>query len=198
MPPRSPVAAERWLLRTEDLAEWPTVATDARSVGASGIGRPEHWEAAPEHPLDGTVLWRGALPGEGLVISQLSGADPSSELALWAEADLSMTGGCNPFLLPEDAAAVALEWIGQEDDREVDDRFKADETRAFQGLVTIETAHTELIRAYIVLVRRGKLAWNVSLQLSTACQPGVDADVVDSNDHARARAVLGRLAFDGS
>lgn len=51
-------------------------------------------------------------------------------------------------------------------------------------------------RWYVLLVRKGCRAWVVTLSFLTAVLPGMPESMVESNDHVRAGAMLGRLRLD--
>jgi hypothetical protein len=48
-------------------------------------------------------------------------------------------------------------------------------------------------RIYVLLVRKGRLAWQIALCFRTACFRGVPEEMLNSNDHNRAGAVLETL-----
>jgi hypothetical protein len=53
-------------------------------------------------------------------------------------------------------------------------------------------------RIYVVVVRRGKFAWKIALSFKTACRDGMREEVIVSNDHVRAGAILGDMELDGT
>ena len=52
-----------------------------------------------------------------------------------------------------------------------------------------------LTRIYILMARRGELAWKVTLCFESAVLPGMPEPMVAANDHVRAGASLGYLRF---
>ena len=184
----------RWLAPRLPIDGWQTNQQTVDAVGV-GVAVPDHWAPQPDTSMPGTVVWHGVFPGEGLAIARRDGVDPDDDLATWIHADVALTGGCHPALLPDGATAEPRSWFADDDDPTVDEHLDVDESRGATGLVAIVGQRTEMVRGYVVVVRRDTTAWKVTLQVSSACLVGTDDDLVDSNDHVRARAVLGDLAF---
>jgi hypothetical protein len=182
----------RWLEPITPIDQWQTTLQSAPSVGAA-LAVPDHWETVPDSSLPETVVWRGVFPGEGLVVTRCDDVDPADDLAAWVMADVALVGGCHPSLLPDAASSAPRSWRVDNDDSTVDEHLDVDESRSATGLLAITGQRTEIVRAYVVVARRDTTAWKVTLQLASACLVGTDDDLVDANDHVRARAVLGHL-----
>ena len=123
----------------------------------------------------------------------MAAADPAADLRGWAQAPLTLTGA------PAVATALAgdppetLDWnlVGAPDS--LNDRFRVDDVRLYEGLTRVGEAG--LSRIYTVLARRGTLAWHVELALGSAFPPGPRAS---SSSPRTTRARAGRWARSAS
>jgi hypothetical protein len=75
-------------------------------------------------------------------------------------------------------------------------RMQADETHCFMGTATYQRSFVMMGRMYVLLVRRGKIAWKIVLSFMTACFDSMPEEIINSNDHMRAGAKLGELKLD--
>jgi hypothetical protein len=191
---------DSWLTATDGVVEaWPVRWLDAPDVGAE-IAVPDAWSDATRGDEGPAVVVRveGRLPGEGLVIARIGNATTGRNIGDWIELPMSVVGGLDPQTLVAKGDTEILMW--QRD--EVDDlaaRLQLDEVAAYDGLAKFVPAGAdapELVHSYVLLARRGDDAWKVALTLSSACLPGMPDDVMDANDHVRARACFGQLRFD--
>ena len=74
-------------------------------------------------------------------------------------------------------------------------RMNVDEAHGYMGVANYKALdpRSTLGRIYVLLVRKGRLAWQIALCFRTACFRGVPEEMLNSNDHNRAGAVLGTL-----
>jgi hypothetical protein len=72
-------------------------------------------------------------------------------------------------------------------------RLEAEEVTAFTCLGSYNAPKEMIGRTYILLIRKGQLAWRISLSFLSECPQGVPERLLASKDHARAGAMLGTL-----
>jgi len=189
--------APPWLEPVE-LEAWPTRFVEDEGVGAALL-LPVGWRDDPEEQREGDVVersWAGALPGEGLSVAVLTPADAGRSIRTWVDAGVAMLGHPDlPALTGAERDIELLEFLCDGEGEPLTGRLAVDEAATYQGLLALDVAPPDLVRVYVVLARRGSVAWKIGLTLSTACPPGTDPDVVQANDHVRAGAVLGELRF---
>jgi TIR domain len=77
-------------------------------------------------------------------------------------------------------------------------KLQADEVYGYMGVAKYKRSYVMLGRIYVVVVRRGKFAWKIALSFKTACRDGMREEVIVSNDHVRAGAILGDMELDGT
>ncbi|MDF1604186.1 hypothetical protein [Nocardioides sp. YIM 152315] len=172
---------------------WPVAPAAHADVRFSGVVG-EGWTPLGSETLgrQTTARWAGAVSGEGLVVTLLTGATADGDLAGWLDLPMAVTG-VDPQTVPVSGAGEVVTWGEAPDFLTVPD---ADQQLARSGLVRFvphERARPELLRGYVLLARRGDVAWKVAYSLSSAVLPGASADEVDLNDHARARELFGPL-----
>lgn len=76
-------------------------------------------------------------------------------------------------------------------------KLGADEAHAYTGIMDYPATTPTLGRIYVILVRKGNLAWKIALSLMTIYVPGTREAILDGDDHAKAGAMLGTLALQG-
>lgn len=186
-----------WLGPQSPLELWPVAPVGDKRVrfaaAAPPTWSPLRYEAAGDQQ---TVRSSGPVPGEGLAVTLLTGASAGADIDTWLQVPMSAVGGLDPQALAHDGTAELLSWA-RSDDGGLAGHLEVDEALGYSGLArfSAEGERPELIRIYVLLARRGELAWKLGLALSSAVLPGADEDFVDANDHVRARACLGGLAF---
>jgi hypothetical protein len=78
-------------------------------------------------------------------------------------------------------------------------RLNADEAHGYTGAAVFNPEKSpELGRIYVVLARKGTLAWKITLTFMSACVPNAPEKLVRSSDHNRAGAVFGSLKLDAA
>lgn len=177
---------------------WPVRGVELPAVGVA-VAVPQAWSApaTTDEPPATMARITGALPGEGLVVARIGNATSGRDIGDWLQLPMSATGGLDPQTMATKGTSEVLQWQ-RSDTGELAARFGTDELVAHDGLAKYladPDDPPELVHSYVVLARRGDTAWKVALTLSSACLPGTPDDVVDANDHVRARACLGRLRF---
>lgn len=186
--------AAAWLDEADAIDEWPVRPVDT-GIGVT-VAVPPSWSAprTSDEAMVRITRCSGSLPGEGLAVSRLDNVEADKDVTTWLELSMSVFGGLDPQTLADDGATEILQWRREPADG-LAESLAADEAAAFSGLATftVDGERPELIRSYVLLVRRGSTAWKIGLALSSACLPGTPDELVDANDHIRARAVFGGL-----
>ncbi|NJO40792.1 MAG: hypothetical protein HC769_02715 [Cyanobacteria bacterium CRU_2_1] len=157
------------------------------------------WKTTPhitQTPLQIDHGFQGVHPAESLIVSFMDKADPAADLRNWVDAFIKLTGfPILPMFQPINSPPCLLEWRDQGSCPALSDRLNVDETYLYQGLAQFSSQPAECTRLYILLARRGNVAWKISLSILSACLPEVPEDVITTNDHVRAGAIFGYLSF---
>lgn len=164
---------------------------------------PEGWNAAPLEagPNEAGQLFRGDHSGERLAVAFMREADPAAALPNRVEADLRLRGYPVAELIPDsdptpNSGPTMLEWKLEEGGPALRERFGVDELWLGSGLSKFRLdREMNLARLYVVLARRGDLAWRMGLSFLSASMPGSPEEMVIENDHVRAGAIFGPLRF---
>jgi hypothetical protein len=190
-----------WLEPIESLGttleDWPTRVIESAALRYRLRVR-EGWDDTPqvnETPMEMEHIFRGVYPSECLSVSFMDKADPAANLRNWVEAIVSITGFPILPMLQASGAPKLLEWQYAGSCAPLAERLGVDETHVYQGVGLLPGRPPELARVYILLARRGTLAWKVALSFMTACLPGTDEEMVAENDHVRAGATFGYARF---
>jgi hypothetical protein len=175
-----------------DWSTEPATAPDVRFTGAVGQG----WEAGGTETLGAqtTARWTSGVPGEGLVVTLLTGATAEADLSGWLDAPMALAG-LDPQVVPVAGEGAPLTWGEAPGFVAAAD---VDEQVARSGLLRFTATgadRPELLRSYVLLARRDDLAWKVAVALASAVPPDAPDDVVEVNDHVRARALLADLVL---
>jgi hypothetical protein len=132
---------------------------------------------------------------EWLVVSFMDGADAASNIRNWVEPIISLSGF--PILEMQvacDPPPELMNWWYEGRDADLAARLGVDEAHRYQGVAKLAGATAvRLARLYIVIARRGTVAWMFALSFETASLPGMPVDLIDSNDQVRAGATFGNL-----
>lgn len=182
-------------LEPVNLDDWPTQRVESsllHYIVPIRVG----WSTTPqvnETPMGVEYIFQGVYPSEWLVVSFMPKADPAANLRNWVDAVTNITGFPIGPMSQASPAPKLLEWQYEGTCAPLADRLAVDETHLYRGLGMLPGRPPELARFYILLARRGALAWKISLSFMSACLPGTDEDVVAENDHVRAGATLGHL-----
>jgi hypothetical protein len=96
-------------------------------------------------------------------------------------------------MVPASGWPRLMEWRYLGTCSSLSERLAVDGTHLYQGLAMLPGTSSELARFYVLLARRGTSAWKISLSFMSACLPGMDEEMVISNDHVRAGATFGYL-----
>jgi hypothetical protein len=180
------------------LRGWPTKPIKNATLRYS-LRIPERWST--EHKVRGTSsqtehLYNGGVGGydsEWLIISFQENVDEYADIRHLVTMTMALNGfpvfcdlKTQPELLPG-----SWQYMGQIPNLAV--RMNVDEAYGYMGVARFEAPPAMLGRVYVLLVRKGKFAWNIALSFRTACLPGTSEEMLDSNDHNRAGAILGTL-----
>lgn len=176
-----------------DLEEWPTQTVESATLHYTlpiRVG----WSTVPqvnESPVQVEHVFQGVYPSEWLVVSFMDKADPAANLRNWAEAVVNLTGFPITSMSQAAQPPKLLEWQYEGACAPLAERLGVDEVHLYRGLGMLPGRPPELARFYILLARRGTLAWKIGLSFMSACLPGTDEAVVAENDHVRAGATFG-------
>jgi len=191
--PRSPEELPRWL-EESDPAGWPTAPLESATLRYS-LRLPAHWHAEAE--VRGTSrevehLYHGKSDSEWLYVSFMDKAEDTSDMTLWVETFIRICGF--PVLTKISPPPKLGRWTYLGKLAGLKKKLDVDEAHAYTGLAEYSEGELRLLgRMYIVMARRKRFAWKLALSFGTACFDGVPEDMVSSQDHVRAGAVLGTL-----
>lgn len=187
-----------WARPAATLEGWPTAAATDDDLGYA-LHRPEHWSADPErseNPMEVEHVYRGPLTGECLSVARMGKADPKADMRGWVGGLLAITGTPNLAMWAGmDEPPTMNEWTPRGGPEALQRRLKLDEVHAFDGHMTFSVEPATSVRVYVLLGRRGQVAWKVFLSISSACPPGSDWDTIVANDHGRAAQIFGNLTL---
>ncbi len=128
------------------------------------------------------------------MVTLLTGATAEADLAGWLDLPMSAVG-VDPQVVPVPGEGTALSWgEGPAFVTAAD----VDEQLARSGMLRFTADgedQPELLHCYVLLARRGDAAWKVAVALASAVPPGAPDDVVERNDHVRARALFDAVAL---
>lgn len=187
-----------WLQRME-LEEWPTQLFKSDLLHCS-LQVPEWWQAEGEphqSELETSQLLRGDDFTEFLEFHFMATAEPDAKITNWVDTLIAVTGLPNEAANTDETVSTKLlEWDYLGEFAPLKEKWGVDEAHLYQGLLVYQTDRPELARLYLILSRRGSLAWKIALSYRSACPPGMPQVMIDSNDHIRAGASFGYLSFD--
>ncbi|AFZ23564.1 hypothetical protein Cylst_1271 [Cylindrospermum stagnale PCC 7417] len=178
-----------------ELKEWPTQNIENKYLRYS-LRIPQNWSKNPitsQNSFEVEHIYRGNSSGEFLLVNFMEQANPVHDLRNWVEAFISLTG--LPLVFKQKLIHPPpglLNWEYQGSCPTLTQRLECDETHLYQGLFQLADK-PDLLRLYILLVRRKTLAWKISLSFLSACIPGTSAAMVAEKDHVRAGATYGYL-----
>ena len=185
-------------LEPADPNGWPTVPFESPLLRYS-LRIPKRWSTTPQlsqTTMEAQHIFRGPWPTELLIVSFMDKASPGGKMADWVEGILAVTGFPVLEMIPEAGSQprpTLIEWVYEGALRPIAEKLDADEAHCYTGIAQLPGKPPRLSRLYILLVRRATFAWKVTLAFETACLPGMPDEIVVSNDHVRAGAVLGSL-----
>ena len=178
---------------------WPTVPI-ANEKLRYRTERPDHYANAPEVRAAGPEVehvYPGGMPGECLTVAFIEKGDPASDIRQWVDASIALAGTPSLALLIDDATPPELrEWKYLGSPEALCALHKLDEIHLYEGFAVLPGSPPSALRLYFVLARRYMHAWKIGLCISSACLPGTAEAQVDANDHVRAAATFGALAFE--
>lgn len=188
--------------RSHTLRKWPTKPVRNATLRYS-VHIPQWWSSEPTIHADTNQIThiynqgKGGCNSEWLIITFLSTADGHSDMADWINVSMMLTGF--PVITHDQTRGRLLpgswECFGKMPN--LAKELRVDEVHGYMGVAKYEQdSPASLGRLYVLLARRGTFAWNVALSLPTALGPGAAEDMLNSNDHNRAGAVLGTLKLD--
>ncbi|GKZ64928.1 hypothetical protein AnigIFM50267_007084 [Aspergillus niger] len=199
-PPRPPSELPVWL-RDCTLQQWPTKPIKSAALRYA-LKLPERWDNsltvrgtsyAIEHIYHGTP----GIDAERLMIEFLENMNEHGDITKAVTVYMALTGMpvlydlvAQPKLLPG-----TWQYMGQLPS--LITRLNADDACAYMGLASFQASFNLLGRIYVVVVRKGTFRWKITLSFQTACLPSMPEDIVNSNDHVRAGAILGSLQLQG-
>ncbi|MBD1923140.1 hypothetical protein H6F77_18975 [Microcoleus sp. FACHB-831] len=182
------------------LDNWPTQAVKSDALKYA-LHLRQGWSNTPqveETAMQVEHIFAGSHPTEWLIVSSMDNVNPSCPLREWVEAMVLVTGfPILPILSSVDPHPQLLEWEHDGSCVPLARHLSVDEVYLVRGVAAIEPPNSfpALARFYILLARRGKLAWKVTLSFLTVCLPGMPTSAIASNDHVRAGATFGNLRF---
>ena len=122
-------------------------------------------------------------------------ASATARITNWVDSIIAITGFPVVEMINDEQKPQLIEWTEESALDIIAKQLKADEVYGYSGIARLQDDSSRLARIYILLVRRDKFAWKITLSFETACLPGMPAKLVDSNDHIRAGAILGELTL---
>jgi hypothetical protein len=194
-----PDALPQWL-RAPHQPPWRAhrVQLDALSCA---LDVPEGWfeEEPPATEGDETsCLYRGASPVEWLAVRRLTTTgEQRGELANWVTGVLRSIGF--PVIPPSHLLIELPELVAWREappaaNAAATSALRVDEVHLYDGTAKCGPPDEgRFLHFYVVLARRDDRSWNLSLAFDSAALPGVPDELVASDDHARAAAVLAGL-----
>lgn len=192
---RQPATGElpRWMEKS-DPQGWPTVPVESATLRYS-LRIPKRWRSEPE--VRGTSseiehIYSGPRVTEWLMVSFMDKANAESNMRNWVEGIIAMTGF--PVAMKLDPRPQLTKWDYLGKSQGIAKMLGVDEAHAYTGLATYQdSGGTVRGRLYLVMARRGSFAWKLALSIETACFDGVPPEMIYSQDHVRAGAILGEL-----
>jgi hypothetical protein len=145
------------------------------------------------------IYWgSSSQDADWIVVSFMENVDENNTMKKWVDVPM-MLARCpiTPIHDGQDRGPNIQTWNYLGSEPAFKDKMKADETHCFMGTATYKRSFTMLSRIYIVLVRRKRFAWKISLSFMSACFDGMPDALIESNDHVRAGAILGELKLGG-
>ena len=183
-----------WLVAA-DPPKWPTVAVDSPLLRYA-LRVPQRWNVNPTMQSTGPEtmhIYRGPWPSELLIVSLMDKASPGGDMRNWVEMIMATVGFPILEMTEPGSTPKLLEWRDLGKLEPYAATHGLDEVRAYTGFAVLPGAERHMARLYILLARRGTLAWKVTVGLESACLPGTPEPMIVSNDHIRAGAMLGTL-----
>lgn len=175
-------------------AKWHTEPLEDTELQVS-LNMHEDWSQTPIRlttTLDIEHRYAGRTADEWLIINMMPKADPKADIKHWVDAFIKTLGFPIVGLSRHtDYTPVLLDWQIFNVPNSLVTRLGVDEVHLFEGVGRIP----DLMRIYILLARRGTVAWKVTLTLASACLPGTNLPTITINDHVRAGATFGTLQF---
>ncbi|KAH6974983.1 heterokaryon incompatibility protein-domain-containing protein [Ilyonectria sp. MPI-CAGE-AT-0026] len=176
---------------------WPTKPIKSATLRYS-LRIPERWSTDKE--VRGTAsqtehVYHGGVGNDSdwLIIGFQEDVNEYGDLTGWVTMGMIVTGfpvlcglETEPELLPG-----TWQYMGQIPNLGV--KLKVDEVHGYMGVAKYKASPPMLGRVYVLLLRKGRFAWNIALSFRTACLPGTSGKMLDTNDHNRAGAILGTL-----
>jgi hypothetical protein len=187
----SPGELQVWL-KDHTLQSWPTKAIRGDALRYS-LRIPEWWEKKQDRGTSSQMehLYHGDRDPEWLIISFQGNVDEYADITRWVEMMMAITNFPVICHLRPQPTLLSWQFMGQIPNLAV--KLNVDEAHGYMGVARYEGSPARLGRVYVLLVRKGKLAWNIALSFITACLPGTSEEMLNSNDHNRAGATLGTL-----
>lgn len=191
MTPETPA----WVKATS-LDHWP-VQPIAIAPLQCECAYPQHWHTPPEiyeTPFELEYRFAGEDELELLTVSLMPKADPTALLGNWVEAFIQLAG-FPLFTLKQAHPTIQLvEWRDEGNCPQLAQKLQVDDLRLYQGFALLPEA-PRYAHLYILLARRGTLAWKVGLSFLSACFPGMPGATITRSDHFRAGAIFASLRF---
>lgn len=194
-PPTPPSQLPVWL-QDCTLEAWPTKPIKSAALRYS-LKLPARWDS--DYAVRGTShsiqhIYRGGKDTNWLMIEFLENADEHGDIRHLVQVDMAISGLPVLYDLKVQPTLLQGRYIGTLSSLVT--KLDADDAQAYLGIARFQVPGNLLGRIYIVLVRKGTFAWKITLTFHTACLPGAPEEMVNSNDHIRAGAILGSLQLE--
>lgn len=191
--PRSSMQLPTWLAKSNPKG-WPTTPIASETLRYA-LRIPKSWNPEPEAratAMEVEHIYYGKRQAEWLIVTFMDKANGSSDIANWVEARLAITGF--PVLINRNTLPKLVRCTNLGKVPALAKKLGADDAHAYGGLANYQESRRDVLgRFYIVMLRRRNFAWKVALSFETACFDGIDEELVNSQDHVRAGAILGEL-----
>ncbi len=152
------------------------------------------WQTVPaveSAPTQEEHIYRGSLATQWLILSHMRNAVPGHDMNNWVNVFVTLLG----FPAAQVAAQVRPEpalitWRYQGSVEPYRTALQVDEMHAYVGSAKVRD---DSARLYLVMMRRGHLAWKLFLSVDSNWGAGMDELLVMREDHSRAGEVFGGL-----
>ncbi|PYH62046.1 toll/interleukin-1 receptor domain-containing protein [Aspergillus niger CBS 101883] len=199
-PPPPPNELPVWL-RDCTLQQWPTKPIKSAALRYA-LKLPERWDSSftvrgtsrsIEHIYHGTP----GIDAERLMIEFLEDLNEHGDITKAVTVYMALIGMPVLYDLVAQPTLLPGTWQYMGKLPSLITSLNADDACAYMGLARFQASFNLLGRIYVVLVRKGTFRWKITLSFETACLPSMPEDIVNSNDHVRAGAILGSLQLLG-
>lgn len=172
---------------------WPTKAVTSEGLRYS-LRVPESWEKK-DRGISGHTehLYQGNRDPDWLTIG-FRDVSEHNDITHWVGFLMAVSNF--PVICPLTPQPEMQSWQSMGQIPNLATKLKVDEVHGYMGVARYVGPPVHLGRIYVLLVKKGKLEWNIALSFVTACSVGASEEILNSNDHNRAGAALGTLQLD--